>query len=596
MSHEFINIAAYKFVQLDNLRDRKATLLSLGQSLELKGTVLLSSEGINLFLAGHRDAIDTFLVQLRAQPEFEDFPVKESISDHQPFNRMLVRIKKEIIAMGIEAVRPCDYTSPKISAAQLKTWLDEGKELTLLDVRNDYEIEIGTFANATAMGIDRFRDFPVATQQLSEEVKSKPVVMFCTGGIRCEKAGPLMEQQGFKQIYQLDGGILKYFEECGGDHYNGDCFVFDKRVAVDPELNETELEQCYKCQAIVDEKSQASDQYDPPNSCPACFESVADRMKTILAKRGAKMLSVTTPLPGSIPYDNVRPMNVPLRFDRKPAVEFLCAMHAHLDERFWRDECAAGRVTYKATPIEASQIVRSGWRVEHLVPQTVEPDVSNDIRFLYEDDDVVAIDKPAPLPMHASGRFNRNSLIYFLQQVFAGSAVRILHRLDANTTGVVVLAKTKSAAQFMHPQFINGEAKKTYLARVVGAPPDTHFTCAESVSSEASTAGSRTISNAGGSGLEASTDFSILQRFADGTTLLECQPLTGRTHQIRLHLQHLGFPIVGDPTYNSADESVRQSLSVDDEPMCLHAWRLEIRPPGSNLPVTFEASRPAWSL
>ena len=216
MNSTFINIAAYKFVALEELESRKSHLLPFCESLGLKGTILLSHEGINLFLSGTRDNVDEFISFLRSLPEFSDLPIKESASDHQPHSRMLVRLKKEIISMGIESIQPERKTSPKVSAQQLKQWLDEGRDLTLLDVRNDYEVDLGTFEKAVRIGVDSFRNFPEAVDELPDQMKDKPVVMFCTGGIRCEKAGPLMEEKGFREIYQLDGGILKYFEDCGG--------------------------------------------------------------------------------------------------------------------------------------------------------------------------------------------------------------------------------------------------------------------------------------------------------------------------------------------------------------------------------------------
>ena len=152
---------------------------------------------------------------------------KESPSAEQPFNRMLVKIKKEIIAFGVAGIDPASRPTPKLSARELKQWLDEGRPVTLLDIRNDYEVRMGTFRGARRAGIDHFREFPAAVQQLPAELKQQPVVMFCTGGIRCEKAGPFMEQAGFQNVHQLDGGILKYFEECGGAHYDGECFVFE---------------------------------------------------------------------------------------------------------------------------------------------------------------------------------------------------------------------------------------------------------------------------------------------------------------------------------------------------------------------------------
>ena len=191
---------------------------------------------------------------------------------------MLVRMKKEIISFGMESIRPANYTSPKLPAAELKRWLDEGRPVTLLDTRNDYEVQLGTFKGAIIPNINTFREFPAAVRKLPEELKDQPVVMFCTGGIRCEKAGPFMEQEGYKNIYQLDGGILKYFEECGGDHYDGECFVFDQRVGVDPGLRESDYAVCFACQAPLD----AADQEDPRHvegvSCPHCFVSAPERM------------------------------------------------------------------------------------------------------------------------------------------------------------------------------------------------------------------------------------------------------------------------------------------------------------------------------
>jgi UPF0176 protein len=234
-----VNIAAYKFVTLDGLESRRADLLALCERLSLKGTILLSHEGINLFLAGTRVAIDEFLSELRRGPALSELEVKESFSSRQPFDRLFVKIKREIIAFGVDGIDPRIETSRRISATELKRWLDDGKPVTLLDVRNDFEFDVGTFACAIPIGVKHFRNFLDAIGKLPAEMKKRPVVTFCTGGIRCEKAGPLLERLGFSDVYQLDGGILKYFEECGGEHYHGDCFVFDQRVALDADLRET---------------------------------------------------------------------------------------------------------------------------------------------------------------------------------------------------------------------------------------------------------------------------------------------------------------------------------------------------------------------
>jgi len=195
MNDIFVNISAYKFVPIADPEAVKADLLPLCRSLDLKGTILVSLEGINMFVAGTRTAIDRYLDHLSSYPDFDNLPIKESLSDHQPFSRMLVRLKKEIISMGVESIRPAVRTSPKLPAAELKQWLDEGKDITLLDVRNDYEVEVGTFESATPIGVDHFRKFPDAIKALPEEAKQKPVVMFCTGGIRCEKSTAFMNRQ-----------------------------------------------------------------------------------------------------------------------------------------------------------------------------------------------------------------------------------------------------------------------------------------------------------------------------------------------------------------------------------------------------------------
>lgn len=586
----FINIAAYKFVKLDRLADRKAHLLPFCKSRGLKGTILLSKEGINLFLAGEREPIEQFLAELRSQPEFCDLTVKESVSDHQPFSRMLVRLKKEIISMGVDSIQPAETTSPKISAHQLKEWLDEGRDITLLDTRNDYEVEIGTFENATPIGIDHFRRFPAAVSKLPQSMREKPVVMFCTGGIRCEKAGPLMEQNGFDQVFQLDGGILKYFEECGGEHYQGDCFVFDKRVAVDPDLKETEFGQCYACQAILSVDAQRSEKYDPPHCCPHCYLTPLEKMQAVLAERRIQLTEMTRTLPGSIPYDNVRPMNVPLKFNQQPVLDFLSDLHAKLDREFWANECKSGRVTYKGRPLSADDLIQASWRIQHHVPQTTEPDVSNDVGFLYEDEAIIAVDKPAPLPMHACGRFNRNTLLYFLGLVFHGEQIRILHRLDAATTGVVLFARKKSAATFIHEQFRNGVVKKTYLARVHGVPQQDSFSCDAAISNgPEGKLGTRTIQS---DGLPSLTEFEVIERFDDDTTLLKCFPKTGRTNQLRIHLQQLGFPIVGDSNYGIEE---KDNVDMANDRLCLHAHSISFRNPinGETQTITSQ-STPDW--
>lgn len=268
-----LNISAYKFTpfsaeELPPLRER---LLALTRDqLGLRGTILLSTEGINLFVAGPREATDVLLAELRSVRGLEDLAPKESESAEKPFNRMLVKIKKEIIAFGVEGIDPARAPAPRLDPRTLKQWLDEGRPVTLLDTRNDYEVKLGTFKNAVVPHIDHFRDFPAAVAKLPAELKAAPVVTFCTGGIRCEKAAPLLAREGFEQVFQLEGGILKYFELCGGAHYEGECFVFDRRVGVDPELRETASVLCWACQIPLTVAEQADPRYVPDISCPHC--------------------------------------------------------------------------------------------------------------------------------------------------------------------------------------------------------------------------------------------------------------------------------------------------------------------------------------
>ncbi|MGS1110043.1 sulfurtransferase [Achromobacter anxifer] len=236
-----VNIAAYKFVSLDALPALRARLLEEAGLAALKGTILLAEEGINLFLAGTAQGIDAFLRTLRADPRFADLEVKFSHSATVPFRKLLVKIKREIIRMDHPAIRPEAGRAPGVDAQTLARWLeagvdDAGRPVVMLDTRNAFEVDEGTFRNAIDWRIERFTQFPAAVQAHRAELEGKTVVSFCTGGIRCEKAAIYMNEVGLQNVYQLDGGILKYFEETGGPGYDGKCFVFDERVSLDPAL------------------------------------------------------------------------------------------------------------------------------------------------------------------------------------------------------------------------------------------------------------------------------------------------------------------------------------------------------------------------
>ena len=590
------NIAGYKFVPLTDLKPLRFRLMDLCRGWNLKGTILLSTEGINLFVAGATAEVDLLLGELRSIRGLEDFQVKFSESDHQPFRRMLVRIKKEIIAFGVEGIAPGQRTSPKLAPATLKQWLDEGRPVTLLDTRNTYEVKLGTFKNAMVLGIDHFREFPTAVRQLPESLKNQPIVMFCTGGIRCEKAGPFMEMEGFQNIHQLDGGILKYFEDCGGSHYQGECFVFDQRVGVDPELKETESAQCYRCQSPLTSEEQSDTRYVPGKSCPYCFLTTEQAAARNLESRQQTLNLAVTPLPGSVPQDNFRPIQVPETCAGGPLIDALCRVVRAMSREDWLQSCQAGRVVdreYKA--VAASHIVQAGERYYHKTPDFVEPDVNAAIELLHEDEAFIALVKPAPLPMHPGGRFERNTLQHILNQVYHPQKPHPAHRLDANTTGVVLLTRTRHFASRLQPQFARGEIHNTYLARVQGWPTWDSTTCEASIGSTPSVAGLREVDVE--SGLTARTDFQVLSRLPDGTAVVKAVPWTGRTNQIRVHLWHLGFPICGDVSY-LADGKLgdAQTVAPDDAPLCLHAWRIQFKHPLTNKPMELEAPPPDWAV
>jgi len=255
---QILNIAGYKFIELSDLPALQASLLARADRLQIKGTILLSFEGINISLAGVPEAITAFLTETQTDERFADMTFRESLSSFQPFERLKVKIKKEIITLRQPQIRPEEAAAPAISAQEFQQWLDQNRDITILDTRNDYEMQFGTFRNAVNLHMKDFSEFP---QVIDQVPRDKPIVMFCTGGIRCEKAALVMQEAGFPEVYQLEGGILKYFAETGGKHYEGECFVFDQRVAVDVNLQPAGTKQCVTCQGPIKQ---------PADSCVSC--------------------------------------------------------------------------------------------------------------------------------------------------------------------------------------------------------------------------------------------------------------------------------------------------------------------------------------
>ena len=268
---DVLNIAGYKFEPLNNFEILVPEFQSVCDDLELKGSVYLSPNGINFSLAGSEESIEEYLHFMEQDKRFLDIPLKKTYSETQPFRKMKVRPKKEIISLGRDDINPRELTGGYVTSKELYSMYENNDDVIVLDTRNEYETRVGLFENAVDLQLDTFRDFPNAIEQLPEEYKDKQIVMYCTGGIRCEKASAVMLKAGFSNVKQLEGGVLDYFKETGGKYWNGDCFVFDERVALDTELNETEYIYCYICREPLSAEEKASLDFKINEYCPYCI-------------------------------------------------------------------------------------------------------------------------------------------------------------------------------------------------------------------------------------------------------------------------------------------------------------------------------------
>ncbi len=457
--HSLLIVAAHRSVVLSDLKDKRAALLSSCRQWNLKGSIVLSPQGISVSIAGDADAVERLVDGLRHWPGLEDLQATVTGTDHQPFARMSVRIRREIVAAVV--------------------------------------------ADA---------------------------------------------------------------------HWT----------------------QCPNCRRALTAEDLRHEHYAPNAGCPYCREIGADEMAARIALRHEQIDRLIHPLPGSAPQDHFRPVTIPAACDGLTLREALCRIVPHIPAKFWQERCDKGLLLDSAgRASSAAAIVRAGERYLHRFPGVVEPDVDMRIQLLHEDEALLVLNKPAPLPMHAGGRFNRNTLKHVLDAVYHPQSPRPAHRLDANTTGVLVVSRTRDFAGKIQSQFARGEVAKTYAVRVHGHPPSDEFVCAAPISADAGHAGSRMIDEA--TGLPARTEFSVLRRLADGTSLVEARPLTGRTNQIRVHLWHLGYPVCGDPVYLRGDElGDSQTLPIDAPPLCLHAWRIRFRHPLLRKMCEFTAPPPAW--
>ena len=297
-------------------------------------------------------------------------------------------------------------------------------------------------------------------------------------------------------------------------------------------------------------------------------------------------------LPGSSPYCNHRPINVPQRFDGATLLDCLCGMIPSIRRAQWLEWFEQGHVVSGSLPVRPAMRVRGGQQFRHLFPETVEPDVAASIEILWEDESLLAVSKPAPLPMHPCGRYNRNSLLSLMELVYRDERLRPAHRLDANTTGVVLFSRSRQAAIAVQSQFERREVEKEYLVLAAGCPAWSRFTADAPIAKQRQHAGARAVAE---KGAPAETFFEVLLRTGSGNCLLRAKPLTGRTNQIRIHLWDLGMPVLGDPLY-LADRQIgrSQTLAISDPPMCLHAHQIQLQHPADGQSLSLTAPKPPW--
>jgi len=287
---QIVVCALYKFVTLENYQAMRQPIHDVMEKNHVRGTLLLANEGINGTIAGSRHAIDKVITWLKSDPRLIELECKESITSVIPFNRTKVKLKKEIVTMGIEGIDPKQVVGTYVNAQDWNSLIDD-PEVLVIDTRNDYEFQVGTFKNAINPNTQSFREFPQYVKENLDSDKHKKVAMFCTGGIRCEKSTAFLKQQGFDEVYHLKGGILKYLEEMPIEStlWEGECFVFDERVTVNHHLEKGSYDQCNACRLPITEIDKISDKYQQGVSCPHCFDKVTLEQRARFSEREKQM-------------------------------------------------------------------------------------------------------------------------------------------------------------------------------------------------------------------------------------------------------------------------------------------------------------------
>jgi UPF0176 protein len=277
----------YTFATLDDPSQLRERLLNYCEPLGLRGTILLANEGLNATVAGSRQAIDELLRFLHGLPEIGEFPHQESCFEVAPFERLKVKVKREIVTLGMPEVNPNHHQVGTYVAPEHWNQVISDPDVVLVDARNDFEVELGTFEGAINPHTHRFRELPDYVSSNLDPKTNKKVAMFCTGGIRCEKATAYMLQQGFEQVYHLKGGILNYLKTVPKSEslWRGECFVFDERVTVDHNLEQGHYDLCLGCGHPVSEADRQSPHYEAGIACPHCYQELTAEKRARLEAR-----------------------------------------------------------------------------------------------------------------------------------------------------------------------------------------------------------------------------------------------------------------------------------------------------------------------
>lgn len=278
--------ALYKFVDLPDYANLRQPLLNIMNQQQVRGTLLLAAEGINGTIAGSRKGIDFVLDWLRQDPRLGELDTKESLTDKPPFMRSKVKLKKEIVTMGVAGIDPRQVVGTYVEPKEWNALISD-PDVLVIDTRNDYEYQVGTFRNAINPKTTTFREFPGFVHDQLDPGKHKKIAMFCTGGIRCEKSTALLKQLGFEEVFHLKGGILKYLEDVPEEDtlWEGECFVFDDRITVNHRLEKGAYDQCFACRLPITEEDKTSDRYEAGISCPHCYDSLTPEQKAAFAER-----------------------------------------------------------------------------------------------------------------------------------------------------------------------------------------------------------------------------------------------------------------------------------------------------------------------